>query len=258
LEIGDVEYGILTAAETLSLSAIPNGALASAIAAAHNRRLVEEWLPTDARLRGSLLVAPQDAERAAAEIRRLGGHPDIAQVLVSFGAQAGYGDLRYRPIWEACADVGVPLALRAGAEGIGLNAAPTATGYPSTELEIETLLPTAAMSHLVSIVARGILQRLPEVGVVILGAGAGWLPALLDRLDATWRSLGSEVSLEEPPSETVRRRVRVAVGLEEAPSAGAELNQMLILGGAGRSARGWSEEVVSENARTFYGLQAVE
>jgi len=254
LDLTGVEYGIVTARDMLSVSAIPNRQLASAIATAYNRRLVEEWLPSDARLRGSLLVAPQEPEGAAAEIRRVGGHPGVVQVLVSLGAETGYGDGRYGAIWDACAEVGKPLALRAGAEGVGINAAPTATGYPATALELRTLLPGAAMSHLVSIVAHGVLERAPETGVAIVGAGASWLPSLLDRFDANWRSLREEGTLEELPSETVARRVRLTVEPLEDLLPIDPLTEMLMLGAPDLPAPRWGAGLFSDNARRFYGL----
>src|SRR5439155_9130514 len=98
------EYAVLTGDEQIEISTLANAPLASALVRAANDWLVEEWLPRDPRLKGSLVVAPQDPSTAAAEIRRLGGHPDIVQVLVSSGSQRPYGDPFYHPIWDAAAD----------------------------------------------------------------------------------------------------------------------------------------------------------
>jgi predicted TIM-barrel fold metal-dependent hydrolase len=260
----DIEYAILTAGEILSVSAVPNGALAAALASAYNRWLAAEWLPRDRRLKGSLVVAPQEPERAAAEIRELGEHPDIVQVVVSCGAAAGYGDARYEPIWAACEEVGLPLALHPGAEGIGVNAPPTSTGYPGTEFEYRTLLPTAAMSHLVSIVAHGIFRRFANVGLAILQSGVTWLPPLLSQLDANRHVLGGDTHVDELPSETVMGRVRLTTQPGETPPAGLDAILMLAsdyprtdLGGpphAVRMAGSWNDAVASRNARTFYRL----
>ena len=261
-----VEYAILTSDELLAVSAIPNGPLAAALATAYNRRLVEEWLPRDGRLRGSLVVAPQEPEHAAAEIRRAGSDRDIVQVVVSCGSVAGYGDPRYEPIWHACAELGLPLALHAGAEGIGINAPPTATGYPRTELEFRTLLPTACMSHLASVIAHGSFERFPDVRLAIVPSGVEWLPGFLSRLDSTCQSLNGGSSREELPSETIRRRVRLAVSPLDEPPDG-DLGEMLMLASGfpqvdldrldpARLARRWGATVTSENARGFYRLPA--
>jgi len=68
----DLDYAILTGEEAIEVSTLANGRFATALARAYNDWLVEEWLPRDERLRGSLVVAPQDPSGAAKEIRRLG------------------------------------------------------------------------------------------------------------------------------------------------------------------------------------------
>ncbi len=273
----DIEYAILTADDILSISAIPNGPLAAALATAYNRWLVAEWLPRDERLKGSLVVAPQEPELAAAEIREVAGHPDVVQVILSCGSAAGYGDARYRPIWAACSEVGLPLALHVGAEGIGVNAPPTSTGHPRSALELRTLLPTTAMSHLVSIVAGGVFQRFPDARLAIVESGVTWLTPLLWRLDASWRSLQGQAAAQELPSETVRRRVRLTSEPLDEPGdrqpwgvldETAQLGEMLMFasnyprvnldrpGDLAPPPGQWEVGVRSENARTFYRLPA--
>ncbi len=61
LDAQDVEYVILTGEEILSVSCLPHPQLAAGLATAYNRWLTAQWLPLDKRLRGSLVVASQDA-----------------------------------------------------------------------------------------------------------------------------------------------------------------------------------------------------
>jgi ABC-type dipeptide/oligopeptide/nickel transport system ATPase component len=70
-----LEVAILTGEEAIEVSTLANPHYAQALAQAYNDWLVEEWLRRDARLRGSLVVAPQDPHGAASEIRRHGGTP---------------------------------------------------------------------------------------------------------------------------------------------------------------------------------------
>ncbi len=44
---------------------------------AYNNYLIDVWLPRDPRPKGAMVIAPRDADRAAAEIRRVGEHPGI-------------------------------------------------------------------------------------------------------------------------------------------------------------------------------------
>lgn len=276
----DVEYAILTGEGILSVSCLPHPQLAAALATAYNRWLTERWLPLDGRLRGSLVVASQDAARAAQEIRAFGEHPGIVQVLLSGGALTGYGDARYEPIFDAAVETGLPVAVHVGAEGLGMNPPPTATGYPAYYVEWHTLLPGAVQSHLVSMLCRGTFARHPELRVVIIEAGVTWLTSLLWRLDANWKALRSEVPwVRTPPSETVREQVRFTTQPIEQPSNPRHLPQALeLIDGiehmlmyasdyphwdfdpakliATRLPREWREAVMSENARALYRLPA--
>jgi predicted TIM-barrel fold metal-dependent hydrolase len=276
----DVEFAILTGEDILNVSCMAHPQFAAAVATAYNRWLVEEWLPKDARLRGSLVVATQDAQRAAADVREFGAHEDVVQVLLPMGARAGYGDPHYLPIYEAAVEVGIPVGMHVGAEGLGLNSPPTGTGYPGYYLEWHTLLPTTAMSHLVSLIVNGVFERLPELQVVMIEAGAAWLPSLLWRLDANWKALRSETPwVKRLPSETVSEHVRFTTQPLEQPASGRHLvetlrhvdgmDRMLMFATdyphwdfdtprlvERRLPAEWREAIMSENARALYRLPA--
>jgi predicted TIM-barrel fold metal-dependent hydrolase len=275
-----VEFAILTGEDILNVACMPHPQFAAALATAYNRWLLEEWLPRDARLRGSIVVATQDAERAAEEIRAFGGQPGVVQVLVPCGARSGYGDPHYLPIFEAAVELGLPVAMHVGAEGLATNPPPTATGYPFYYLEWHTLLPEAAMSHLVSLVCHGMFERLPDLRVVIIEAGVAWLPGVLWRLDSNWKALRSEAPwVTRLPSEQVREHVRFTTQPLEQPKRKSQLHALLqAIDGMedmlmfatdyphwdvdqpalieGRLPEAWREKVMSENARSLYRLPA--
>ena len=98
----------------MTVSCLPNPQVGAAVAAAHNRWLIDKWLTLDARFKGSLVVATQDAERAAEEIRAFGHHPDVVQVLLPCANTTGSGHPQYHPIYEAAVEVGLPVAMHVG------------------------------------------------------------------------------------------------------------------------------------------------
>src|SRR3712207_7851062 len=56
---------ILTGEDILSVSSLPNPQMAAAVATAYNRWLIDEWLPRDSRLKGSLVVATRSEEHTS-------------------------------------------------------------------------------------------------------------------------------------------------------------------------------------------------
>jgi predicted TIM-barrel fold metal-dependent hydrolase len=274
----EIEYAILTGEDILNVSCMAHVQLAAALATAYNRWLVEEWLPRDERLRGSIVVATQDAARAAQEIHAFGPYPAVVQVILPSGAKSGYGDPHYGPIFDAAVDVGLPVAVHVGAEGLGTNPPPTATGHPAYYFEWHTLLPTAAMSHLVSLVAHGVFERLPKLRFVLIETGVAWLPGILWRLDANWKALRSEVPwVRRLPSEQIREHVRFTTQPLEQPRRRSELHAVLeSIDGLGdmlmfatdyphwdfdvprlaiaRLPEEWRERVLRENAQELYRL----
>ena len=272
----ELEYAVLTGEEAIEVSTLANGRYATALARAYNDWLVADWLPRDARLRGSLVVAPQDPHGAAEEIRRLGGHPGIVQVLVSTGAQRPYGDPFYVPIWEAAGELGLPVAAHLGGQG-GINANPTGCGPPTFFWETHSLLAETGMGHVASVIAHGIFERFPGMHFVLIECGVAWLPALLWRLDADYKALRKETPwLTRLPSEYAREHIRLTTQPLEQPAEQHHLEAVLeaihgqetLLFASDyphwdfddpttiRLPEAWRADVFAENARTLYGLAA--
>ena len=272
----DVEYAILTGDEAIEVSTLAHPQLASALARAANDWTLAEWLPRDSRLKASLVVAPQDPAGAAAEIRRLGGHADIVQVLVSTGSQRPYGDPFYHPIWEAAAEVGLPIAAHLGGQG-GVNANPTGCGPPTFFWEAHALLCETGMGHIGSLIAHGVFEKFPNLKFVLIECGAAWLGPILWRLDADYKALRKETPwLRRLPSEYAAEHIRLTTQPLEQPADERHLWAALeAIGGertllfasdyphwdfddpaSVRVPREWRERIFSENAREVYGLPA--
>jgi predicted TIM-barrel fold metal-dependent hydrolase len=265
---------VLTGEEAIEVSTLANPYYAQALARAYNDWMVEEWLPRDPRFKGSLVVAPQDPAGAAEEIRRLGGHPDIVQVLVPTGSPRPYGDRFYHPIWEACAEIGLPLAAHLGGQG-GVNANPAGCGPPTFFWETHALLCETGMGHIASAIAHGVFERWPQSRLVLIECGSAWLPAILWRLDEDYRALRKETPwLTRLPSEYAREHVRLTTQPIErprnpealwAPLAEIGAEQMLMYASdyphwdfdspsVVRLPDGWRERVMDGNARELYKL----
>ena len=138
-DVHDLGYGILNfTGPALNPGLAPDPMYAAAVATAANDAAVEEWLPVDNRFYGSITVTPNNPAGAAADIRRLGQNDRMPQVLMVSGARMPMGQAWLHPIHEACAEVGKPIAIHPGSEGMGISGPPSAEGYPTHYLEWHT------------------------------------------------------------------------------------------------------------------------
>lgn len=268
-----LDYAILNG-EAYDVSTIANVRYAAALARAYNDWLIETWLPRDPRFKGSMLVAPQDPASAAEEIRRVGHRSDIVQVLVSSGAQRPYGDPFYYPIWEAAAELDLPVAMHLGGTA-GLNSNAFSCGHPTYYVEFHALVCQNGMTHLVSLICQGVFERLPNLRVVLVELGSAWLPGLMWRLDNDWKALRKETPwVRRLPSEYAREHVRLTTQPLEVPAdkeklwavlEAFEMREMLMFAtdyphwdfddptmiGLPPA---WKDDVLDGNARKLYGL----
>lgn len=209
---------------------LPDPDYATAVAAAFNDWLADTWLGTyndDGVFKGSITIAHQDPIAAAAEIKRWAGHPHFVQVMTDSGARAPFGQRQYYPIYEACGEAGLPLAIHPGTDGMGINIQPT-PGYPTHYIEWHTCLSLGFQAHLVSFITEGVFERFPGLKIVLVEGGVSWLPALMWRLDAEYKALRYEVPwVKKRPSEYLRDHVRLTSQPLERPDNDSHLLQTL-------------------------------
>src|SRR5699024_11164298 len=118
-----------------------------------------------------------------------------------------YGDPVFHPIYEACAEVGIPFAMHLGGEG-GANARPMAMSPTTFFWETHALLPQAAQTHVASMIAQGVFEKWPGLYFVVIECGTSWVPSLMWRLDADYKALRYETPwLKMLPSEYCQRNI---------------------------------------------------
>jgi predicted TIM-barrel fold metal-dependent hydrolase len=229
LKARGVDLAILTGSQ-FSLSAQPNPDMAATFATGLNDWTLATWVRPFDCFKGSILVAPQDAELAVAEIDRLGDDPGMVQVLIGSGAESPLGRRQYHPIYAACVRHNLPLALHCGGEGAGSTPPATAVGHPSTYFEWYGSLPQSYMAHITSMITEGVFERFPTLKVILYESGLFWFPHLMWRFDKNWKAQRGETPwVKEPPSQYMLRHFYLSLYPLEAAPGPAELEQTLAM-----------------------------
>lgn len=224
----DIDYAILTGSGILEISLNPDYDYGNALASAYNDYLIDHWLSASPRFKGSMLINHSDPVAAAKEIDRIGGHPDIVQVIMSSGARMPYGQRFYHPIYEAAERNGLPVAIHPGTEGRGVSGPPTPSGYPSRYLEWHNILPTNYMAHINSLVCEGVFEKFPGLKFVAIEGGIAWLPHLMWRMDKNHKALRDSVPwLKKMPSEYIRDHIFLTTQPIEEPERPQHLAQII-------------------------------
>ena len=185
--------------------ALQNMDLAAAICAAINDWQVAFWTSQEPRLKGSIVMAYENAEACVAEIDRHAGGRDFVQVSMLSRTPEPMGHRKYWPIYRAAAEAGLPVA--AHAFGYGGNPV-TGSGWPSYYIEDMMAHAQSCQSLITSMVFEGAFEEIPALKLVIVEGGISWLPALAWRLDRIWnRNRGELTRVKRPPSDYIREHI---------------------------------------------------
>ena len=178
-----IDIGILFPDHLLSIPVIERPDFATAVAAAYNDWLLSKWLSASSRVRGAIVVAPQEPREAAAEIRREAANSEfVAICLATCGVRPLYGHKSYDPVYEAACDTGLPVVLH------GLT-----TVHPTFPFQLDVFQSEfmkhafahslSIMANVGSIIETGVPERFPELRIGLLEAGVTWIAFAMKRFD---------------------------------------------------------------------------
>jgi len=197
--------------------ALHNDDMAAALCRAVNDWLRAEWLDQEPRLRGSILIHPQDIGQAVCEIERLAPEGRFVQILMLAMGERTLGRREYFPIYAAAERHGLVIAVHAGST---YRYAPTIVGWPCYQFEDYVAQAQAFENQTVSLIAEGVFQRFPGLKFVFMESGVSWLPVTMWRTDKTWRGARPETPwVDRWPSEIIREHIRLTTQPFDAPDA---------------------------------------
>ena len=193
------------------------------MATAHNRAITA-FCSADPRLLPVCYVPLADfelARRAASDAVRLGA----AALMVPSACPAGHSPshVGLDPVWAIAQDAGVPVVFHVGGGGQllspkyfdnGLPPVPDFHGGAENFRSIDYLaIPGPPMQTLATLLIDGVLDRYPRLKFGVIEQGASWLPGWMRNLDSAFGAFRKNEErlqrLSAPPSEIVRRQVRV-------------------------------------------------
>lgn len=176
---------------------------------AYNNWTVEEWCgDSGGRLIPLCLIPLWDARQAAVEVRRNAARgvravafSEIPPFLGLPSIHSGYWD----PFLEACDETGTVIAMHIG----------SSSKMPSTSADAPHAVNASvafnnAMASMADFLWSGVMARFPRLKLAYSESQIGWIPFLLERIDAKWRDargwLG-DGGLPEPPSSYYYGRI---------------------------------------------------
>ena len=149
----------------------------------------------------------------AARARELGLHGINTTSAPHAHGQPDLGTSHWDPLWEACADLGLPVNFHIGASESDMDWFGT-VGWPSLDFDQKIALGSAMLylnngGVLANLVYSGVLERHPTLQVVSVESGVGWLPFFMHALDYQVGEMSptSAAVLSMAPSDYFRRQV---------------------------------------------------
>lgn len=185
----------------------------------YNDYLLDEWCATDpARLFGSVILPLYDVDLAIAELKRVlaKGARAIAfsENPTVLGLPSVHTD-HWDPLWAVVNEAGIPVCMHIGSSS---RLVTTSDDAPPTVLV--SLNGLNSMMAGVDWMLSGILERFPNIKVILSEGGAGWVPYILERADKAFhdkrikRNLAIGQTAREsstPPSELFRKHMYVCL-----------------------------------------------
>ena len=182
--------------------------LALACLQIYNDWMIDDWCAGSAagRLIPLTLVPMWDPELAAAEVRRCAGKGSYAITFSESPSKLGCASMysgEWDVLWAACEETETTVSMHIGSSSSMPTTSPDAPLATSMSMYAQN-----AEGSLADWVFSGTLARFPDIKIAYAESQVGWMPFMLERLDAVYREgrggVGGDGVL---PSEVVQGRV---------------------------------------------------
>lgn len=190
-------------------------------ARAHNRHMAD-FCAHDSRLMGVAITPFEEPKLALAELE-FALESGAKAIWVAHRAAGGRspGHVEYDPFWARLVEADTPFVLHVGGSPLQLDKAWTNNGRPPTKdwmgggenlrTKDAAIMHQAPETFLSMMLIDGVFERFPKLRGACVELGAGWVPAMLVRLDwvaKIWgRTDSSVASFRRKPSEQLTQQM---------------------------------------------------
>jgi predicted TIM-barrel fold metal-dependent hydrolase len=200
----EVLYGILGATRRLN----------DAEAAVELVRIYNEWLAGFCdthpdRYAGLACIPNSPIEAAVQEMRRVIKRGAVRGLEIANSHDImPLWDPQWNPVWEVANEAALPVHFHTiGERRADFEKLPPELARVEHAVHISGFQIYIATT-LMSVIFAGVLERYRNVKIVIGESGIGWIPYVLDRMDAEWEDQFKELTLTMRPSDYWRRQCR--------------------------------------------------
>ncbi len=192
--------------------------LADAYTRAYNRWVVDFCSDSNGRLIPIAHICLTTGQAAATELERaVTAGAKGAFVSPYTLSDKAHAHKDYDPFWAAAQDLGVPVGIHPVAEPPNRRVYQRFREmYKWGEWWVDMLGGQGPQQAFLGLFQYGLFDRFPQVKVVMLESGAGWIGHMLDRMDAAYKTaLGNSVPLKEVPSYYFQRQCWISADPDE-------------------------------------------
>jgi len=186
--------------------------LSLAYARAYNRWIVDFCSDYKDRLIPIAHISLADGQEAAKELERAVKEGCRGAFVAPFTlTMKAHAHPDHDPFWAKAQELGVPVGIHPMAEHPSKRVYQRFKDMKWADWYHNVLGAQGPQQALFVLFQYGLFDRFPDVKVVLLESGAGWIGAALDRMDTTYETaLGKSVPLKEKPSFYFKRQCWVS------------------------------------------------
>jgi predicted TIM-barrel fold metal-dependent hydrolase len=177
---------------------------------AFNRVLLDFASVDPKRLAPAFQVPLIDIDFAIKQVHGLVAEGARAIHIPTFPAEVGlpdYHDARYEPLWAAIAETGVSISQHLG---LPHSLYDVLRRDPTPQKAIFTSQPALRLAETIGFwILPGVLAKFPDLKIVLVEPGLGWVPYYLDMLDGMAEGAYDFPELDEKPSAYFHRQMHL-------------------------------------------------